>query len=1293
MSQRKRRVGLLYSALTLLLLLGFVLPTGAAAAPVALGASHATAPQGPGTSSNFYKIEVTADGLYRLTYTALQAAGLPVSTLDPRTFQLFASDGAEVALYVAGQSDARFDPGDFILFYGLGIDTQYSGTNVYWLTYGVQNGLRMSTRDVTPGAASSLAMFPTTLHLEQNLIYKSELPKTGVADRWYWQGYTGKVPPPLTYNVTVPAPAASGWATLRFDVRGSTSEFLVTPDHHLVFFVNDVAVGENVWDGANLLTVDNDTPVVGAGPYDWEGNASATGNCVRTTAGGNYFFDGLSAGNYVVDVAVANFYGSGVLKDWKPSPRNAGQASPPTQANDPVDDSDGAAATKDAGVSLFNGQVFMHLDFGFVAPAPGAVPGSAVTTPYTPNGTAAVGDRVWYDADNNGLQDAGELGIQDVLVCLYRDDGNGYFNGPVRFSQSLLHTGANTVTLRAPQDTGAEWDNGYVNWLELDYNAQFTALNDELSFAVVEPGTWKAAISAFASSTIWLLDVTAPATPVYLTGASIVPSGGSYSLTLQDSTTGIRRYRAVGDGALRTPASIRADTPSNLRSPLNSADWVIVSHPAFLVRPATATVGANVVTCPPYPEQQATTYVECLSPPERLARHRQTFSGMRTMVVDVEDVYDEFNGGVVHPEALHQFALTMKNNWSEPARYLVLVGDGHYDPRNYLGNSEPVYIPPYLAPVDLIIGEVAALNRIVSEWPSLDSSPTVPFMGLGVLPVNSLAEAQTVVGKIIAYETTPITDGWNTRMTWVAEDKDTAGDFPAHMDEIADDSTLIPDSYSDQKIYYKITHPTVDGTTNAILAAINAGTLFVNYDGHGSRNAWAGERLLELPDIPMMTNADRLPIFLPMTCLEGNYIVPNFPSFAESAVRKAGGGPVASWSATGRGVSTGHQFLLKGFYEALFGQGMIRLGDLTTFAKQNLVDSGSTFLDLLDTYTIFGDPATAVQVPQADLAVTLALDNPSPAPGETVVLTISYVNNGASTAAGVTLEALLPPELTNWSWSNTSGAAQTGASQWQLPNLAPGTGGTIVITGVIAPTSTAPSFFFQADVATTTHEGHLADNSANLEVASDTVAYGRVAGHAWIDTDLDGQLDVDEVRASGAVVALLDGGGNVIRSAVVDAQGAYSFEDVVPGNYTVRISDYGSLQPVSPTSAPIVVTENQTTTVNFTFVVTTSVAVTSLEAYRSRGSVVVSWTTASERDVLGFNVYRSASLAAPAQRANPTLLAAHGDGVYVFKDVKPGNAQFYWIEIVAADGAQLIGPVSVQAARFQLYLPALQRQR
>lgn len=1295
------------------------------ASPAPVPASWITLTAQPGTADNFYKLDVSADGLYRLTYADLQAAGLPVDTLDPTTFQVF-EQGAEIAIYVAGEGDGSFDPGDFILFYGRKIATQYSETNVYWLTYGVQAGRRMTSRDVTPAGAPALSTFPVTLHLEENNLYVGDLPKEGLADRWYWQRYYSTCTwvydpnqgwicepqiPVVNLSVDLPSLApgpVNDWATLNPALRGSSGEFTVNPDHHVVFFANGQVIGEAAWDGLALLAPDNDQPVTGAGPYNWEGDPDANGNCVLTDAGGNYFFSGLSAGNYVVDIAPVNFYG-GVLTDWEPSPRDVNQPTPPSQSNDLATDSDGALSTRDAGVTLADGQVFMELDFGFTSPITGVVPGITQTTTFVPDGSAAVGDRVWYDENGDGIQDPDEPGIENVLVCLYSDNGNGYYNGPIRFSQDILIQGSNVISFTVPQDSGASQDSGYVNWIELSYRSSFMAQNDELAFSVPDTGTWSATISNFASSVIWLMDVNDPQAPVLLTGSDVTPAsnGGQapltgYSLTFQDTTAGSTDYWAAGEGALRTPAAIRLDRPSDLRNPANQADWVIVSHAAFLQRPITATVGPpafpvpTVVNCPPYPQEQDTTYVECLSPPEQLARHRQEYNGFTTMVVDVEDVYDQFNGGVVHPEALHQFALYMRDHWANPApRFLVLVGDGNYDPLNNLGNSPPVYIPPYLAPIDLIIGEVAAMNRIVSEWPSLDSTPQVPFMGLGVLPANTLEEAQVLVNKAISYDLTPVTDGWNMNVTYVADDKDIAGDFPAHMNDIADNPAYIPDAYIDNKIYYKVTHATVTAVKDAIIDAINNGTLFLNYSGHGSRNAWAGERLLEVSDIPRMSNADRLAIFVPMTCLEGQYVVPNFSSFAETVVRHEGGGAVASWSATGRGVSTGHQDMLEAFYEGIFTHNLIYLGDSTTYAKQALHDTGSIFQDLLDTFVILGDPATAVKIPQADLAVSVTADSPTWQPGQPLTLTVQVTNTGAMTGTNVSLDVSLPPEFVNWSWSAGPGVNLTSGTTWTLPDLEPGATATLVISGTIDANASAGQLLnFAATATTDAPESHQGNNTGAAEgtVSGSTAS---ISGRAWVDSNTDGVYENGELPLRDVSILVRNSGGDVVANPSTAVDGTYSVTGLPADTYTVEASEVVGFVHVSPAVVTVSLADGDAATVNFTYGATTGVDLLAFTAQRQGDQVVIRWVTADEEGVFGFNLYRSQDAAQPGPRVNRELLAATGDGSYRYVDVEAGSGQlYYWLEVVGPGDSQFVGPIVVSAESsrpFRLFLPTVIR--
>ncbi len=57
----------------------------------------------------------------------------------------------------------------------------------------------------------------------------------------------------------------------------------------------------------------------------------------------------------------------------------------------------------------------------------------------------------------------------------------------------------------------------------------------------------------------------------------------------------------------------------------------------------------------------------------------------------------------------------------------------------------------------------------------------------------------------------------------------------------------------------------------------------------------------------------------------------------------------------------------------------------------------------------------------------------------------------------------------------------------------------------------------------------------------------------WIDRDRDGVQDPGEPGVPGVWVTLYDENGEFVASMVTDANGAYLFEDLVPGTYTVRI--------------------------------------------------------------------------------------------------------------------------------------------
>lgn len=67
-------------------------------------------------SQKFYGFKIVQTGLYKIDYAALSNNGVPVSSINPSSFQVFGKD-KEIPLYMVDNGDNTFDPGDYFLFY------------------------------------------------------------------------------------------------------------------------------------------------------------------------------------------------------------------------------------------------------------------------------------------------------------------------------------------------------------------------------------------------------------------------------------------------------------------------------------------------------------------------------------------------------------------------------------------------------------------------------------------------------------------------------------------------------------------------------------------------------------------------------------------------------------------------------------------------------------------------------------------------------------------------------------------------------------------------------------------------------------------------------------------------------------------------------------------------------------------------------------------------------------------------------------------------------------------------
>ena len=130
-------------------------------------------------------------------------------------------------------------------------------------------------------------------------------------------------------------------------------------------------------------------------------------------------------------------------------------------------------------------------------------------------------------------------------------------------------------------------------------------------------------------------------------------------MTFEDSCSqqGTVKLFAVSEGGYLTPQGIesREFCGDLLRKSDDGARYVVITHRDFLESA----------------DYLADARAESLS----------------TIVVDVQQIYDEYSFGLLDPTAVKYFLLDAWSRWTIPPAYVVLLGDASYDFKNFTGQG------------------------------------------------------------------------------------------------------------------------------------------------------------------------------------------------------------------------------------------------------------------------------------------------------------------------------------------------------------------------------------------------------------------------------------------------------------------------------------------------------------------------------------------------------------------------------------------------------------------------------
>jgi hypothetical protein len=467
---------------------------------------------------------------------------------------------------------------------------------------------------------------------------------------------------------------------------------------------------------------------------------------------------------------------------------------------------------------------------------------------------------------------------------------------------SMLREGKNVFTLTGTA-TGSDFT--LVDFIRVAYSRQYKALNNRLRFSTQNNQAVR--VNNFTSSQIKVWDITDPMNTKEMIVSPQSNGDGTFSFTLPSGTA--RNFLAEATNATQYQPPVVANETSTLNANSNAANFVIISYGSFK------------------------TNLE----PLRVLRQSQ---GLTTKIVDIEDVYDEFDFSRHGPTAIKSFLNHARMNWQTAPQYVLLVGDGHYDPKDYIasGGFSTDLVPSKL--VDSLFTETAS-----DDWFVDFDNDGIAEMALGRIAIRTPNEATTVVNKLLSYENQPAGSAVANGGLLVS-DEPVGYDFESFTSQVR--ATLPP-----AMPITTINRSQMDATTARaqIISNINSGKGIVNYLGHGTLSSWSSPPMLSNTDAAALTNTNKLAFFVALTCLNGAFIEPSVDSLAEAAQKAPNGGAIGVWGSSGLTFPFGQVSISLSFYPQVFAATPARVGDAIKQSK-----SATTDMDIRRLTVFLGDP-------------------------------------------------------------------------------------------------------------------------------------------------------------------------------------------------------------------------------------------------------------------------------------------------------------------------------------------------
>ena len=502
-----------------------------------------------------------------------------------------------------------------------------------------------------------------------------------------------------------------------------------------------------------------------------------------------------------------------------------------------------------------------------------------------------------------------QVSVNGELMFDTTVDGNKPLQLAGEVDGSFVADGANTLRFSLLGDMGVPYSLAVTDAVRLVYPRELVARDNALDFVAMGDLTSGAGLTVTGFTTGDVVAYGVESNGLIRYSAEVEGRAGDFTVTLPATARGHHYVLTAADRVGR-PAVVPMRLDVDIDS--EAADYVMIAHPDF---------------------------IDGLEPLAEFHRSR----GLSVRVVNLEDIYNQYAGGVVDPAAIQSFV--QHAFYELGTAYVLLVGGDSYDYRDYLGLGAVSFLPSYYRQTDAIV----KFSPTDTPFADVDGDD-IPDLAIGRFPVRNNAELEAMIGKTLSYA------GQSYSGTAVF-----ASDKSDHSGRFKDESLALQAQLPGE---WQVATVSLDDYSSAAAKAIiadeiNAGVALTSYFGHSAPTLWSFSGMFTAADAASLNNPGRPTVVTQWGCWNTYFVSPHSETMAHRFLLEGDRGAAAVMGASTLTKTRSDRVLGQRLVPMLAAPG-VRVGDAVMLAKQSLSEQSASMADVLLGFNLLGDPALVI---------------------------------------------------------------------------------------------------------------------------------------------------------------------------------------------------------------------------------------------------------------------------------------------------------------------------------------------